>query len=219
MPAATLLTTAEKRAGVRRIACPRGDVLLDGAEAAYDHDRKRIYYANDLDESLANFFIAHEFAHHWLDEAAQCCKAHDLDCTAPAEPTLPPVGDSDSYSPKERAEALANVFARELLLPRDKLQRLCASGPVTAQALAAQLRLPVTLVMQQMADALLLPVERESKQERRKEAAPDDSQKEAIKAEPGPRQVRAGPGSGKTRTLVGRIEHLIAKGEPASSNT
>jgi superfamily I DNA/RNA helicase len=217
VPAAELLTAAEKTAGLKRVACPRGDPLLDGAEAAYDHDRKRIYYAKELDEATANFYVAHEFAHHWLDEVATCCKAAELDCASPAEPAMSPVGDSDSYSPKERAEALANVYARELLLPREKLRRLCAGEAVTAEALAVELAVPVDLVMQQMADALLLPVEREREKVRDREDAPDASQTEAITAEPGPRQVRAGPGSGKTRTLVGRIAHLITRGEAPSS--
>lgn len=41
-------------------------------------------------------------------------------------------------------------------------------------------------------------------------------QKEAILAGPGPVLVLAGPGSGKTRTLVGRAAHLIRLGTPAS---
>lgn len=40
-------------------------------------------------------------------------------------------------------------------------------------------------------------------------------QQAAIEAGPGPVLVLAGPGTGKTRTLVGRIEHLISSGVPA----
>jgi DNA helicase II / ATP-dependent DNA helicase PcrA len=64
---------------------------------------------------------------------------------------------------------------------------------------------------------LLLPPEREAANPVRKEAEPDASQLEAIQAANEPRQVRAGPGTGKTRTLVGRVAHLIEQGEEPSS--
>ena len=44
----------------------------------------------------------------------------------------------------------------------------------------------------------------------------NDDQQEAIVAGPEPVLVLAGPGTGKTRTLIGRIEHLLAQGVPAS---
>ena len=52
-----------------------------------------------------------------------------------------------------------------------------------------------------------------------KAAAPfiyNDDQQEAIVAGPEPVLVLAGPGTGKTRTLIGRIEHLLAQGVPAN---
>ncbi len=44
----------------------------------------------------------------------------------------------------------------------------------------------------------------------------NDDQREAIVAGPEPVLVLAGPGTGKTRTLVGRVEHLLAQGVPAA---
>jgi DNA helicase-2/ATP-dependent DNA helicase PcrA len=46
-------------------------------------------------------------------------------------------------------------------------------------------------------------------------AAPNDDQKEAILHKDGPLLVIAGPGSGKTKTLVERIVYLILTGTPA----
>ena len=43
------------------------------------------------------------------------------------------------------------------------------------------------------------------------------AQREALEAGPGPVLVLAGPGAGKTRTLVGRIVRLLKSGVPASS--
>lgn len=41
-----------------------------------------------------------------------------------------------------------------------------------------------------------------------------DEQQAALMAGPGPVLVQAGPGAGKTRVLIGRIQHLLAQGTP-----
>jgi len=217
IPASILLAAAQAATEIKCISRPPEDTLLDGAEAAYDRERRRIYFSNATSPPLANFHIAHEFAHHWLDEAGAACANADLDLLVPSEPEMSSVGDQDSYSPKERAEAQANLFAREFLLPRNKLRQRCSSGIPEADAIAAEIGVPVDLVMQQLADALLLPTENEVESTPRRETEPDASQLEAITATDEPRQVRAGPGTGKTRTLVGRIAHLIGRGEEPSS--
>jgi len=215
--ASHLLTTAQAATGIKVISRPPDDTLLDGAEAAYDRERRRIYFSNATLLPLAHFHIAHEFAHHWLDEFGAACANADLDLLVPSEPEMSSIGDQDSYSPKERAEAQANLFAREFLLPRNKLRQRCSSGIPEADVIASEIGVPVDLVMQQLADALLLPAENEAESQPRRENEPDASQLEAITASDEPRQVRAGPGTGKTRTLVGRIAHLITRGEEPSS--
>jgi superfamily I DNA/RNA helicase len=90
-------------------------------------------------------------------------------------------------------------------------------GPFDAQSIVKNYVVPEDLVVQQLADALLLPVERDAPTEPGKEKSPDDSQLKAATAGPEPRLVRAGPGTGKTRTLVGRVAHLISKGEEPAS--
>lgn len=217
LSADSLIASAEEVTGIKVVLRPGGDSLLDGSEAAYDRERSRIYVSKDTPEPLAKFHIAHEFAHHWLDNLGASCGAADLDPIAPAEPELSPIGNQDSYSPKERAEAQANLFAREFLLPRGKLRSRCTNGIPDADAIATEVGVPVDLVMQQLTDALLLPPEKDTPTEVKKEALPDDSQLEAITATDEPRQVRAGPGTGKTRTLVGRVAHLIERGEDPST--
>jgi DNA helicase-2/ATP-dependent DNA helicase PcrA len=211
-----LFAAAERATGIQCHARPEGDALLAGAEALYDPDNQRIYYCS-TDPSLVAFHIAHEFAHHWLDRYASHCTHEDLDLAAPAEPQMSWVGDPDAYSPKERAEALANVFAREFLLPRRVLRDHCKTPRFDASRIASDIGVPIEMVMQQLADALLLPPESESVEEPLKEEAPDDSQRQAIEAGPGALRVLAGPGTGKTRTLVGRVAHLIGVGEDARS--
>lgn len=209
IPASELLKLAAEETGLQVIGRPTGDVLLDGAEAAYDGELAVIYYSRDVDEYLANFYIAHEFGHHWLDEPGAACSAEDLVAHTATEPELSSVGDPDAYSSKERREAQANLFAREFLLPRAKIQRASRGGATKADAIARYAEVPVDLVMHQMVDALLLPQERRRELSPQTEIVPDKSQTEAVEAPHGPRQVLAGPGTGKTRTLVGRVKHLI----------
>lgn len=214
--AATLLAAAQAASKVHVIPVAADDVLLDGGEACYDPEGPRILISKALSPAAAAFHLAHEFAHHRLHDHGGGCHAEDVDPLTPAEPKSSPVGDDDSYSPKQRREAQANVFARELLLPRDKLRVLCTAERPTSVALAGVLGLEPQLVAQQMADALLLPDDPPPRPAR-PPTPPDTSQLEAIKASDGPRQVRAGPGAGKTRALVGRIARLVDEGVPASS--
>jgi DNA helicase-2/ATP-dependent DNA helicase PcrA len=203
-----LLKAAQKDSGVKLFPVAAGDVLLDGAEACYDHDNKRIFISKGLSPELAAFYAAHEFGHVQLHTRKANCSGHDIDPCTPAEPEGSAVGEGDAYSPKQRTEAQANLFAREFLLPRNKIRLAASAGAISAENLAQEVGLPLDLVMQQMADALLLPEERDQAP---RQAAPslDDSQQAASHAPSGPHIVRAGPGTGKTRTLVGRVRHLV----------
>jgi len=218
--AATFLLSAAKVAtGVSYVSCPPGDSLLDGADAVYIDigELRQIRYSEATEERLAAFHIAHEYAHHWLNESIAKCSGHDLETLTPAEPEISLVGDPDAYSPKERAEAQANLFAREFLLPRDKLRARCKVLGIDADSIAQDVGVPLNLVMQQLAESLLLPPEVESDGPAKSELPPDETQRIAITASPGPHLIRAGPGTGKTRTLVGRIEFLVQGGTPPSS--
>lgn len=122
-------------------------------------------------------------------------------------------GKVEGYSPKERKEVQADVFAGEFLCPSDWLREAYVVHNRRPQDIAAELGLPVALVTSQMARALLLPPLR-----RAREVQPvadfdlDDSQALAATWDKGPLLIDAGPGTGKTRTLVHRIKHLLASG-------
>lgn len=213
VPASDLLSAAAETTGVKCEARPKDDALLDGAEAVLDRDLNVILYSNLTEPRLAAFHLAHEYAHFWLEEVQARCGGADLDLETPAEPEMSLVGESDAYSPKERAEAQANLFAREYLLPRYKLRALCANGGFDAAKIATLVGVPVDLVLQQLADALLLPDEPEEASAGEVEPDPDKTQLKAITAGQLPYRVGAGPGTGKTRTLVGRVKWLVENGE------
>jgi len=217
LPAADLLAAAGLASGVKILVLPKGDALLDNTEASYDPDGPRILVSASLSREDRSFHVAHEFGHHRLHHPKGDCHNDDIDPYTAAEPESSAVGESDAYSPKQRREAQANVYGREFLLPRRRLRAACIAHGLTADTIAAKLGLPLNLVKQQMADALLLPDDRPPAPDGERPPL-DDSQRLAAEANPGPVQVRAGPGTGKTRTLVARAAWLISKKQtdPAS---
>lgn len=212
VPASELLAAAELATGIKVSPRTASDPLLDGAEAVYRPEQRRIYYSESTAPAVAAFHIAHEFAHHWLDDLVSNCRDDDLDVFTPAEPEMSLVGEPDAYSPKERIEAQANLFAREFLLPRPKLAARWAVDATGASEIAGELGLPRSLVLQQLADALLLPVEDIETPEPEEPTEPDSSQTEAIEAPLAPIRVCAGPGTGKSTTLIGRAKYLVDRG-------
>ncbi len=216
VPASVLLDRAIAESGIRLFYLPPDDILLDGAEGLYDRQGGRILLSSDLAPDHAPFVLAHELAHHRLHDLHSPCSSKDVDVATPAEPERSVVGESDAYSPKERAEAQANLFGREFLLPRGKLRDAWAKGGCNAENLAAGLGLNLGLVLQQLADATLLPDEPRTVA-KRAPPPPDPSQLAAATVAISPHQVRAGPGTGKTRTLLARIKWLTEDGrDPAT---
>ncbi len=119
----------------------------------------------------------------------------------------------EGYSAHERKEVQADVFAGEFLCPSDWLRQEYVDRGRRPAEIATELGLPVNLVMNQMIRALLLPPLRPAPAV---ESGPavvlDESQKAAATWSKGPLLVDAGPGTGKTRTLVHRIKHLLENG-------
>ena len=117
----------------------------------------------------------------------------------------PSVVKVESYGIRERQELRANVFARELLLPRCLISNGALKG-TTPRSMAAALGIPLEFARQQTLDALLLPV-LVPKPETVQPAS--DDQRLAAHAAERFAHVVAGPGTGKTMTLVHRVKHLI----------
>jgi DNA helicase-2/ATP-dependent DNA helicase PcrA len=156
--------------------------------------------------------IAHEIGHFQLHRdphSEVTVRPHGLG----GDPIDSGAGKVEGYSPRERKEVQADIFAGEFLCPSDWLSEAYTVHGKRPQEIATELGLPVGLVTNQMARALLLPALSPSKK-----AEPavihglDESQTIAATWDKGPLLVDAGPGTGKTRTLVYRIKHLLAKG-------
>jgi len=188
------------------------DSALSGADAVLVRAFRQIIVRDDVDVPERAFLVAHEFG-HWVlhpEEQEGCRKviASHLD---PAEDDT--LGDKrvEAYGARERAELQANLFARELLLPHSLARALFLAGR-TARQIAAELELPLELVRQQLLDAVLLPHDAISEESPEPALSPTTEQRDAARSDARTSLVVAGPGTGKTATLLMRIEHLLANG-------
>ena len=220
--AIALLDAAAYITGVECERVPAGDALLYGGEAVLDREAGVIWYNADIEPELTVFYRAHEYAHFWLDGDSAICTQPDVD--AEASEDCVPIGMQrvEGYGPEERREREANVFAREFLLPANTLQQWYIIDGLPAKEIAARVGVLEGMVLHQLSRSLLTPVVPDDTQTSSPDLAIeqldlDQSQQEAAYTEHGPLLVEAGPGTGKTRTLVGRIAFLLEKGiEPSS---
>ena len=216
--ALSLLAAAEQASDIRCIAVPGDDSRLYGAEAFFNPETRKILYKQDLDPILVTLYRAHEFAHYWLGEGESACYEADLDLEVSEEQI--PLGAErvEGYSQIGHQELQANVFAREFLLPAPALRRWFVDEHQDAKAIASRVGISAGLVFHQLAYALLTPQGQETSPHSANNDSPDDyrldpHQRTAAEALSGPLLVEAGPGTGKTRTLIGRILHLLRTGK------
>jgi DNA helicase-2/ATP-dependent DNA helicase PcrA len=167
------------------------------------------------------FEAAHALAHFWLHSDQPPCTAANLNPAETGETPGSALSKVDGGSHAQRCEAEAAVFAAEILLPGPLAQTLFWEQALPSEAMAQILGLPVDLVEWQLAEALLLPPLSEDRAEEAKTPASaaavlDESQQAAAEAQCGPLLLGAGPGTGKTKTLVGRCQFLTqVQGVPA----
>jgi DNA helicase-2/ATP-dependent DNA helicase PcrA len=209
-----LLAAADRLTGFTRVALPHGDSLLDGALSVLDREAGRIWYDSEIEADLALFFQAHEYGHLWLHgQPVSSCDESDVDPDADDDDIPLGVQRVEAYGPNERQERQANVFAREFLLPLNRTREWHAAGD-RVPAIQARSGLPQGIVLHQVARAVLVPPAPQVTAPTPTTPEPplDPSQQAAAEAPRGPLLVEAGPGTGKTRTLCGRIVHLLEKG-------
>lgn len=206
-----LLEAAEDETGVSCIAVPSDDNLLSGAHAVLDRDKEIIWRSAALPPERRRLILAHEFAHYWLhpDLASDRCLTEET-----LEDALEAVQSAVGYSPAERREREANQFAYELLLPSPVLRELIAEG-WSASDIAKQAGLPQSIVSLQLLHSVLLPapppsdIGRAGVETKSAKFPLDASQRRAAESADCPLLVEAGPGTGKTRALTSRLQHLL----------
>jgi len=200
-----------KRKGLTVNAVRAESPILDGALARYEPDSNLIVHAIAGSTFEQAVYVAHELGHALLGDGApdQAC---EIDASRPAE--LAPVGEDRviDYSRRQRREVQMDLFARELILPRSIARDRHVRDGMKASAIALKLGAPFTVVAQQLLDALLLPVIEAQPEAPKSIRTLDPSQAFAASHRGGPMLLEAGPGTGKTQTLVGRIDGLLSDG-------
>lgn len=194
---------------------PPNDVRLHGGCTLYDPDALLILH-EDVGDDFANaFLVAHEVGHvefGGLEEFASTTCADPLRSSEAAPVGVERVID---YSRKERREVQMDLFAREFLLPRSWLRRLHIDDQTTASEIAVQCRAPFAVVAQQLFDALLLPAVILAPPKCVTVKPLNGDQRKAVEHRGQPYLLEAGPGTGKTQTLVARVADLLASGVSA----
>ena len=219
--ASALLAAARRAAGLHVQSLPPEHPLLGGGDGALHRASRAVYISDALAPDAAAFVEAHELGHYWAETPADpVVVLQDADPGLPEENTPLGIGRVEAYSAQELRERCANVFGREFLLPRREARHLFLDEARTAGGIARDLQLPLGLVHQQLAAALLLPQGPAAAEGVCSPAGRpplDAFQQAAAEHEGCPLLVEAGPGTGKTQTLIARIEFLLRKGVPASS--
>lgn len=215
-----LVQVAVTRRDLELVWLPQNDPALKGARALYDDQSGIICCEEEGDPANCALLVAHELGHSELHAGSVTCAESDIDPSRSTEAAPVGLQRVEDYGARERRELQANVYGRELLLPRSFARKLHVENNLTAAVIADKTKLPVSLVRQQLFDALLLPATGAgdaSTPEIQAVRKPDPSQERAAAHRDKPFLLQAGPGTGKTRTLVTRTLSLLAEGtDPAA---
>ncbi|HLL47922.1 MAG TPA: UvrD-helicase domain-containing protein, partial [Longimicrobiaceae bacterium] len=200
---------------------PVAPEFLEGGVGEIDTsgERPRLYYSRVLDDDPARKLelFAHEFGHLELH-------ARLRNTGLPPDPVLGSayLGEGAAalarYNPRSREEAEANAFATEFVCPADHaFARWRADTDLTPELLAVEMGVSVGLVRAQLAEGLYrFGASGDVQREPGVETPSNPDQERAATRKGVPVLVDAGPGTGKTKTLVRRIVHLLLEeGEPA----
>ena len=210
-PYAFVIAEAKRRGLDVEKASP-GASLLDGGRATYVPADGLIIHENIGTEFDQAFLVAHELGHVELGDGEGPVTVTEVDPVRASEPS--PVGFDRvvDYGRRQRREVQMDLFAREFLLPRPLIRRLHIDDRRTASQIAAQMGAPLSVVAQQLLDALLLPAEVVEAEKPHIERPLNELQAKAAAHRGKAYLLEAGPGTGKTQTLTGRIEGLLADG-------
>ena len=197
-----------------------GNPGLKGARARFDDQAGIICCENVGDDTSRALLVAHELGHAKLHAGSLNCGSSDIDPSQTTEAAAVGLQRVEGYGARERQELQANVFAREFVLPRSLARKLHLEDNLSATEISKRTGIALPIICQQLFDALLLPPDnREIVQTNQPYVPkPDPSQDRAVEHRDAPFLLQAGPGTGKTRTLIKRIVALIEeeKVDPAS---
>jgi superfamily I DNA/RNA helicase len=191
----------------------KGAAGLNAGRATFIREDGLILYERGGTEFEMAFLVAHEIGHIELGDDVEDAKdaaPYNIDPTRAAEAS--PVGMDRvvDYGRRQRREIQMDLFAREFLLPRPVVRRIHLEEGMTASDIAKKLGAPFEVVAQQLLDALLLPAI-DAPSNTLKENPLHKLQAYAASHRGSAYLLEAGPGTGKTQTLIARIKGLLAE--------
>lgn len=189
----------------------KGAAALGGTRATIVPGSKLILHEAGCTGFERAFLIAHELGHWQLGDDIES-GASTFDPMRSAEVTPVGLDRVVDYGRRQRREVQMDLFARELLLPRSWVRELHVDHVLSASDIAARIGAPFEVVAQQLLDALLLPELPDDAGEDAEERPLNKGQRIAAEHTGTPYLLEAGPGTGKTRTLVGRVDYLLRQG-------
>ncbi len=188
------------------------DSLLQGGRAEIVPAEGSLYYDRRLENRPEELFevIAHEYGHLILHHDSFAAAQDDLIRGS----VFLDSGSSrlSRYSPRSEQESQASAFAAEFICPAGELfARWRRERDITLATFAADYYATESLLRLQLAEGLYLHVTGQpvTASEKEPERQPTEEQETAATFCGTPTLVDAGPGTGKTSTLVQRIVYLI----------
>ena len=193
---------------------PKGDPALKGARALFDGQTGVIFCEDVGSNADKAILVAHEIGHEQIHIDSASCSEADINPSQSIESAPVGLQRVEDYGARERRELQANVFAREVLFPRILAKNLYLQEGKTTSEITKITELPINLIRQQVLDSILLPEIPEVDPDESPNFIPklDKAQDTAAEHRNAPFQMQAGPGTGKTRTLIKRISSLIDEG-------
>lgn len=201
---ADLLSKVEAHLNLGIKEVPHTSGILKGGKASLRRKEGWIYCRKDVSWAEKAYLIGHELGHFRLDpDVDEDTVYRSAEEFIPASPAAAYI---ESYGARERDELQKNVFGRELLLPRGLARTMFHAGQ-GPRAIANTLEIPVEVARQQVLDAVLLPPYVPAPPGPL--PTPSADQQAALDATEKHVHVVAGPGTGKTTTLIHRVKKLI----------
>ncbi len=205
----------------------------------YLEDNEDLIWLNrSLMETLRRFTLAHELGHAVLHRASphspqamqqdMQALSSNASCHEPdvqeeisgyyeQEQLQEMLGIGISYDPRSERELMANIFAAELLMPLERVRILYLDQHISTHALAGMFGVSQSAMLNRLVGLATEPATTVGAQFIASSSRPpapatkkhyDQYQQAAIEA-PTPALIVAGPGSGKTSTLIGRVDYLL----------
>lgn len=189
--------------------CSKNSDELNGGRAFFDSTYRLITHEDYGTPFEQAFLIAHEIGHIELGDDTQDEYVINIDpsCTSDFDPSE--ISRIVDYNHRQRREVQMDLFAREFLLPRSVVKKLHLEYHMTCSDIADKLGAPFDVVAQQMFDAMLLPIVENEVNEITRDMPLNEKQEKAVNHLGTAFLLQAGPGTGKTQTLIARVEKLL----------